>query len=101
MLSTARIGVDAYVIDSLMRDLVGHDRRASAFVLYLHLWRRTHGGGRSVVVSHQTMSDGTGLAKRSVQEALKHLERRGLVHVRRAGATSEATVTLICEWRAG
>jgi hypothetical protein len=30
-----RIAFDAYVIDALMPDLVGHDRRASAFVLYL------------------------------------------------------------------
>src|SRR5690349_10544746 len=34
----AMIGVDDYVIDVLMRDLVGHDRAPSAFLVYLYLW---------------------------------------------------------------
>lgn len=100
MLSPARVGVDAYVFDSLMRDLVGHDRRASAFIVYLYMWRRTHGGGRTVVVSHQMVTDGTGLSKRAVQDAVKHLEHRGLLQIKRTSTTSEATVTLVCEWRA-
>ena len=29
--------VDVYVVDALMRDLVGHDHRASAFLVYLVL----------------------------------------------------------------
>jgi hypothetical protein len=97
--STDRVGLDAYVIDSLMPDLVGHDRHASAFVVYLYLWRRTRGGARPTVVSHRMMSDGTGLAKRSVQGALERLKERGLVQVERATATSASTVTLYCDWR--
>ena len=97
--STDRVGLDAYVIDSLMPDLVGHDRHASAFVVYLYLWRRTRGGARATVVSHRMMSDGTGLAKRSVQGALARLKDRGLVQVERVSVTSASTVTLRCDWR--
>jgi hypothetical protein len=94
-----RVTLDGYVIDSLMPDLVGHDRSASAFLVYLYLWRRTRGGGRPAVVSHRMLAEGTGVAKRSAQVALQHLERRGLVGVKRATSTSAATVTLRCDWR--
>lgn len=96
---TDRVAVDAYVLDSLMPDLVGHDRRASALLVFLYLWRRTRGGSRPAVVSLSMIADGTGLAKRSVQTAFDHLRRRDLVGVRRASATAAPTVTLRCHWR--
>ncbi|HVT07315.1 MAG TPA: helix-turn-helix domain-containing protein [Polyangia bacterium] len=94
-----RIAFDAYVIDALMPDLVGHDRRASAFVLFLYLWRKTAGGARPTVASLQMMADGTGLAKRSVQAALRVLERRRLVTPRRRSPTAAPSLTLHCHWR--
>jgi hypothetical protein len=94
-----RITFDAYVIDALMPDLVGHDRRASAFVLYLYIWRKTAGGTRPAVASLQMMADGTGLAKRSVQAAMRVLERRRLVTRRRRSATAAPSLTLHCHWR--
>jgi hypothetical protein len=42
------VEVDAYVIDTLLPDLVGHDRRPSAFLVYLHLWRLSGGGETEV-----------------------------------------------------
>jgi hypothetical protein len=93
-----RIPVDAYVIDSLMPDLVGHDRRASAFIVFLYLWRRTRGGTKASVVSHGMMASGTGLAKRSVQVAFAWLRRRGLVEVKRASKTAASTIRLHCDW---
>ena len=39
------IPLDAYIVDTLMPDLVGHDRQPSAFLVYLYLWRQTHGSG--------------------------------------------------------
>ena len=35
--------LDAYVVDVLLRDLAGHDRSPAAFLVFLFLWRRTHG----------------------------------------------------------
>ena len=37
MAIVSKLIVDAYVVDVLMRDLVGHDRCASAFLVYLLL----------------------------------------------------------------
>src|SRR5206468_4006424 len=37
------IGFDALVIDFLLPDLVGHDKRPTAFVLYVSLWAMTRG----------------------------------------------------------
>ena len=37
--------LDEYVLDVLMRDLVGHDKSPSAFLVYLHIWSQTEGRG--------------------------------------------------------
>ena len=38
MVATApAIALDSYVLDVLMRDLVGHDKKPSAFIVYLYL----------------------------------------------------------------
>jgi hypothetical protein len=97
--SLERIGVDAYVFDALMPDLVGHDRRPAAFLVYLYLWRKTRGGTRPAVLSLSMLGNGTGLAKRSVQVALQHLERRALISTKRRTPTSAPTITLRAEWR--
>jgi CRP-like cAMP-binding protein len=99
MASLDRFQLDGYVVDALLPDLVGHDRSPSAFLLFLFLWRRTGGAARSTVLSHQMAADGTGLTKRSVQVALRHLVQRGLVTVRRKTKTSAAVVALRCDWR--
>jgi hypothetical protein len=71
------IRLDPYVLDALMPDLVGHDRKPSAFIVFLFLWRRTCGVGRdSVCLSHRMIADGTGLSPSSVQAALIATERR-------------------------
>jgi len=58
------IRLDDYVVDVLLRDLVGHDHSAAAFVVYLFLWRRTLGGGRKRVrLSHREIALETGLSK--------------------------------------
>ena len=75
-----RIPLDAYVIDVLMPDLVGHDRRPAAFVVYLFLLRQCLGARRDTVsVSLQTIATRTGLSKSSVQSALRHLKGRHLL----------------------
>jgi len=75
-----RISLDSYVVDTLMPDLVGHDRRPAAFIVYLYLTRLVSTSARdSVSVSLQTIATHTGLSKSSVQSALRHLRRRGLL----------------------
>lgn len=99
MAALEKVSLDAYVIDSLMPDLVGHDRHASALVVYLFLWRKTRGGAKGAVLSHSMVAEGTGLAKRSTQAALDRLRSRELIEIRRAGPTAAARITLNCHWR--
>jgi hypothetical protein len=84
-----RVTFDAYVVDVLMPDLVGHDRRPATFIVYLFLLRQSAKSRRDVVsVSLQTIASKTGLSKSAVQTALRHLRRRKLLD-----PTVAATVT--------
>ena len=75
-----RLSLDAYVIDVLMPDLVGHDHSPSTFVVYLFLLRQATASRRDrVSVSLQTIATKTGLAKSTVQVALRRLRRRKLL----------------------
>ncbi len=93
------IEVDAYVVDTLMADLVGHDRQPSAFLVYLYLWRHTHAAGEDTAqVSLIDLATGTGLSKRSVQEALRWLSKRRLLSIQRAGITAIPVYTVRRPW---
>jgi hypothetical protein len=94
-----RLSIDSYVLDALMPDLVRHDHRPSAFLVYLYLWRRTASASRTTVASYQMMSDGTGLSKRAVQEAVQLLHRRRFIDVTRKHATATPVFALRCHWR--
>jgi hypothetical protein len=92
--------VDAYVIDTLMHDLIGHDRAASAFVVYLFLWRESLGkDAPSVQTSLRAIAEGTGLSKRGVQDALAVLARRRLVSIARQTITDVPVYTVRRPWR--
>jgi DNA-binding IscR family transcriptional regulator len=82
------IDLDRYVIDVLMRDLVGHDRCPLAFVVYLAVHAAATEG--RALFSYQAMADLTGLSKRTCQNAVAHLHRRGLVQISRKGGTDAA-----------
>jgi hypothetical protein len=98
----ARVMVDAYVIDSLMPDLVGHDRQPSAFIVYLYLYRRRRAGGGTVNASLQQIASETGLSKSAVQHALRTLKRRRLVHASSSSATAAPDYQVRMPWmRAG
>lgn len=96
------IELDAYVVDVLMPDLIGHDRAPSAFVVYLCLWARTRGGrGPTGELSLTDLAEATGLSKRSVQDALARLERRQLVAASRLGPTSGRSFSVLKPWLRG
>jgi hypothetical protein len=97
--SSETLSLDAYVVDTLLPDLVGHDRRPSAFVVYLVLWRLTEGGRTGAAVSLRTLAESTGLSKRAVQTALASLAgRRRLVTIARESATAVPVYTLLRPW---
>jgi hypothetical protein len=94
-----RFGLDAYVVDVLMRDLVSHDRMPSAFLVYLWLWRQTKGARRSSFgASLQTIATETGLSKSSVQNAVRLLSARRLIGVNRRGFTEAPVYQVFEPW---
>jgi DNA-binding MarR family transcriptional regulator len=91
--------VDEYVLDALMPDLVGHDRQPSAFLVYLLLWRHTHGiRGERVQLALRDIADSTGLSKRAVQGALTRLSHRKLIRIERASITAVPIYTVCTPW---
>jgi len=97
---TQPLPLDPYIADVLMRDLVGHDRRPSAFIVYLWLWRNSRGEGRARVgASLRTLATATGLSKSAVQAAVRHLGRRRLVTAARRLATEAPTYEVHEPWR--
>jgi Helix-turn-helix domain len=77
-----QISFDGYVVDVLMRDLTEHEKRPSAFLVYLLLWRRSLGSGQRIAsLSYQEIAEGTGLSKSAVQGAVRLLKRRRLIHI--------------------
>ena len=90
--------LDAYVVDTLMADLVRHDRQPSAFLVYLQLWLRAS-RRRTAAVSHQAMADATGLSKSAVQAAVRTLLRRRLIRAARTSATAVPAYTVLRPWR--
>ncbi len=91
--------VDPYVIDTLMRDLVAHSRSSAAFLVYLQLYRHTHGAGRATVpMSHAVLAELIGISKRSVQTAVAHLVERRLIRQRKARITAVPVYTVLTPW---
>jgi hypothetical protein len=94
------ICLDAYVVDSLLPDLVGHDRQPSAFLVYLVLWKLTHHAAPPTVqVALRDIAEATGLSKRSVQIALIWLVKRKLISATRTSITAVPVYTVLRPWR--
>lgn len=90
---------DPYLVDTLMRDLVAHSRSATAFLIYLQLYRHTHGAGReTVAMSHAVLAELAGVSKRAVQHAVAHLAERRLVRRQRSTATAVPVYTVLTPW---
>ena len=90
--------LDPYVVDVLLPDLVGHDRRPSAFLVYLVLWRRTTGGRTVSALSLRELAEATGLSKRAVQGALATLAHRRLIGVERTAPTAVPGYRVLRPW---
>jgi len=96
----ARIApLDDYVVETLMPDLVAHDRSPSAFVVYLKLWHAAGGPGRRVQASLSSLAVETGLSKSSIQAALRRLRKRGYLSSKMASPTAVPVHTVLAPWR--
>jgi DNA-binding transcriptional regulator GbsR (MarR family) len=89
------VNIDDYVIEVLMRDLVGHDRSPSAYLVYLYLSGRR---GGPVAMSYQQIADATGLSKSAAQAGVRVLRRRRLVKATKTAPTATPEYTVLRPW---
>lgn len=100
LVSAASVALDSYVLDVLMRDLVGHDKMPSAFIVYVYFAvRNEREMTRGLAASYSAIADATGLSKTAVQKAVAHLLRRKLLTVTKASATATPVYRLNRHWR--
>ena len=94
------VPIDDYVLDVLMRDIVGHDRQPAAYLVYLHLYglaaRRRW---KPIAASLRTIAEATGLSKSAVQTALELLRRRELIASVSVHATAVPEHRVLRHWR--
>ena len=96
------IPIDDYVLDVLMRDIVGHDRQPAAYLVYLWLYgRAARTKWRPVAASLRSLADETGLSKSAVQTALECLRRRELIESESEHATAVPSHRVLRHWRRG
>ena len=93
------ISLDGYVFDVLMRDLVGHDRRAVCFLVYVWLAAESRRRGADVEVSYREMAESIGVSKSSVQGAVGWLVRRKLIGVSKVSVTATPCYSVLSPWR--
>jgi hypothetical protein len=93
------LSIDDYVVDVLMRDLVGHDRRPTSFLLYLWLDAEQARGGRPVQASYLELAESVGVSKSSAQVAVSWLVRRKLLSVSKDNITATPCYTVQRPWR--
>jgi len=86
---------DDYVIDVLMRDLVGHDRRPVAFLVYLWLAAEAQRRNGAVQISYREIAESIGASKSSVQAAIAWLIRRKLLAATKQTVTSAPRYTVL------
>jgi predicted regulator of amino acid metabolism with ACT domain len=96
------IQLDDYVIDVLMRDLVGHDRRAVSFLVYL--WFASEQGkeqrkGNPVEASYRQIAESIGVSKSSVQSAVAWLIKRKLLASTKKTVTATPCYKVLTPWR--
>jgi DNA-binding MarR family transcriptional regulator len=92
------IALDPYVVETLLPDLVAHDHRPSAFLVYLVIAAAPDG---RIAVSHSALAERAGLSRRAVQDAVAHLVRRGLIEASRRAPTETSTYRALRPWRRG
>ncbi len=91
--------LDSYITDTLMRDLVGHDRKPVSFLVYLWLAAEQAKTSSQVRVSYQQVAESVGVSKSSAQSAIGWLLKRKLLTVKKESVTATPMYTVRSPWR--
>ena len=95
----AQIKLDDYILDTLLRDLTGHDRKPAAFLVYLWLTGEQSRRRQPVAISYQELAENTGLSRSSTQASVRWLVNRKLLTATKANATAIPTYNVQRPWR--
>ena len=93
------LNLDDYVVDVLMRDLVGHDRKPASFLVYVWLSVEQARRQSAVQVSYHDLAESVGLSKSSAQAAVSWLIRRKLLAATKENATAIPSYTVRTPWK--
>ncbi|MFL6583496.1 MAG: helix-turn-helix domain-containing protein [Chthoniobacterales bacterium] len=94
------VPIDDYVLDVLMRDIVGHDRQPAAYLVYVWLYgQAARARWKPVSASLRILAEATGLSKSAVQTALELLRRRELIETTSDRATAMPKHGVLRHWR--
>jgi hypothetical protein len=91
--------IDDYIPDTLMRDLVGHDRRPASFLVYFWLDIEQSRRGGAVSISYQELAESIGISKSSAQVAISWLVKRKLLTMTKETVTSIPEYVAHHPWR--
>src|SRR6202161_546821 len=90
--------LDSYLTDTLMRDLVGHDRRPVSFLVYLWLSAEQQRREEAVQISYQELAECIGVSKSSAQSAVGWVVRRRLLAATKQNATATPRYEVLRAW---
>lgn len=93
------IVLDPYVHGTLLRDLVGHDRKPAAFLIYLWLYAEQERLGGQVEISYASLAENTGLSRSSSQAAIAWLIRRKMLSVSKETPTATPIYSVMRPWK--
>ncbi len=93
------IKLDEYVLDALMRDLVGHDRRPVSFLVFLWIAAEEQRRKGAVSVSYRDLAESIGVSKSSAQAAVAWLVHRRLISATKANVTATPSYVTLTPWK--
>ena len=93
------VKLDEYVLDGLMRDLVGHDRRPASYLVYLWLAAEQQRLNKPVSISYSDLAESVGISKSSAQGAVAWLIHRKLISSMKANVTATPNYTVQTPWK--
>ena len=91
--------IDDYILDTLLRDLTGHDRKPAAFLVYLWLTGEQARRKEAVCISYKDLAENTGLSRSSVQASVRWLVGRKLISTSKTNATAVPCYQVLFPWR--
>lgn len=93
------IVLDPYIHGTLLRDLVGHDHKPAAFLVYLWLYAEQQRLEEPIAISYAKLAEETGLSRSASQAAIAWLIRRKLISGKKEAVTATPVYSVQHPWR--